>query len=241
MTRKTPLTLSSHQFKEVYADLGVDLDQLGCVMLDLEPLRHEDVFSDETGLSPYDLYTSPLAGPKVILNGEFVRRIPGSRSHLDGFVAGRKSHVTLLYGLLGQIGRWGTDHFSNDYYPTDLSADHVDQVLDTWVMPTRVVVDQLAAFRSPYPEGDPDHDAYSCIVAKVSPSMNPAILEAHQRLSFLPHINTHPEYTPHVTIAYVKRDAEDRWLGQLDHLLMTKQLDLTTIGLDYGDTLGGTR
>ena len=30
--------LNSHQFEQVYKDLGIDLDELGCIMADVVPL-----------------------------------------------------------------------------------------------------------------------------------------------------------------------------------------------------------
>jgi hypothetical protein len=68
--------LSAHQFKDMYAGLGYDLGKLGCIMLDLEP-------------QTFKINESALYYAK-------------DKSHywIDGNVASKTPHVTLLYGLL---------------------------------------------------------------------------------------------------------------------------------------------
>ena len=74
--------LSSHQFKQVYEWLGINLNKLGCVMLDLEPLPN--------------MYTIEADGAGVALYYAKNKE----RFWIDGWVVGKGAHITLLYGLL---------------------------------------------------------------------------------------------------------------------------------------------
>lgn len=67
---------SAHMFPQVYVDLGVDVSDLGCIMLDVEPLQVDDIIDTE------DLYFSD--------NMEFAQ----------GIISQDKCHCTLLYGLM---------------------------------------------------------------------------------------------------------------------------------------------
>jgi 2'-5' RNA ligase len=133
-----------------------------------------------------------------------------SRAWIRGVVALDGPHVTLLYGLLGNGNAW---------------REHVDAVLDDWERPTAVPIESWGMFPSTF-----EDEPYACIVAHVE--RTPALLEAHARLSMLPHIDTHPEYRPHVTIAYVRRDAVD---AVLERLAAIPHPVLAPLGLDYGD------
>jgi hypothetical protein len=127
---------------------------------------------------------------------------------IKGFVAD-KPHVTLLYGLL----RSGPE-----------MKKHVDAVLEGWDM-TTVEIENVGMFESPYPE-----EEYGCIVAHLR--ITRELQEAHDRLTFLPHINTFPGYKAHVTLAYVKSEFAQKYVETLKNLLIG--LPLATRGLDYG-------
>jgi hypothetical protein len=71
--------LSAHQFMEVYQNLGISLNKLGCIMADTEPLVVSDI------ISPEDLYTA--------VN-------PAEHAYVNGIVSEDVPHATLLYGLL---------------------------------------------------------------------------------------------------------------------------------------------
>ncbi len=130
-----------------------------------------------------------------------------------GHVSGIQTaaHVTLLYGLL-----------SNAH--TIRAA--VDEVLDGWTMDA-VEVDHIAAFASPLAS-----EPYSCIVAKLA--LSPDLLDAHARLSMLPHIDTHPTYQPHITLAYVHRDREADAIRAIKREL-GEHARQGVLGLNYGD------
>lgn len=157
--------LSAHQFDEVYKDLGYSLDKLGCIMLDLEPLNFK--------VNEDALY---YAKDK-------------KRFWINGNVAGKTPHVTLLYGLL----RTGEEY-----------RKHVDIVLPTDKLPKEVVIDRVDYFDTP-PNVDED---YYCVVAHLK--VTPALQEAHDRLQFLPHIDTFTGYKAHFTLCYIKKNERTR-------------------------------
>lgn len=128
---------------------------------------------------------------------------------INGAVGLNSAHVTLLYGLLEKGPVW---------------KEHVDKVLEGW-NPAPVYIKDVDIFPSPF-----DTEPYACIVAKLEVSGN--LLEAHRSLSLLPHINTYPEYVPHVTLAYVKEDKGDEYQD-----IFSTDLIGTTLkpkGINYG-------
>ncbi len=134
-----------------------------------------------------------------------------SRFWIDGNVSDN-SHVTLLYGLL----RSGPEF-----------KKHVDTVLADSI-PKTVSIDHVGFFESPY-----EDEPYYCIVAHLN--ITEELTEANERLKFLPHINTFPGYKAHVTLAYIKKEADE----PIEALV--RELDdkfagwvLTTGELDYG-------
>lgn len=70
------LMLSSYMFPDMYANLGYDVGNLGCVMASLEPLQISDIVDEA------DLYENP------------------EWEHGHGYVSQEECHVTILYGLL---------------------------------------------------------------------------------------------------------------------------------------------
>lgn len=154
--------LSASQYPEVYEDLALDLNKLGCVMLDIE---HEF--------------------PSLPANIEKFLYFAKNKDHfwIDGYVAGKNPHITLLYGLL---------HEAESY------KKHIISVMSGWEIED-VTVKEIGVFPSPYKD-----DKYFCIVAHIE--VTPKLLEGHNRLRLLPHVATFPEYKPHLTLAYVEAD-----------------------------------
>lgn len=74
---------NSHDFEEVYKDMGIDVDKLGCIMLDLNADNLPDLPINEK-----DFYSSK------------------SRFWIKGNVSKKTPHVTLLYGLLKPGPEW---------------------------------------------------------------------------------------------------------------------------------------
>lgn len=183
-------TLIAAQLPFLYEEMGLSVDQLGCVMMSVEPLA--DLLDEEMGLSAADLYTS--AHP--------------DRHYIDGLV--KTPHVTLLYGLLPGV-----------------SQQHIADVMADWEAPLGIGITAITTFPATFPEDDPDHNAYEVVVAEVQ-SMGSELTDAHARLSLLPHIDTHPDYRPHITLAYVKYGRGAEWR----ELLSLQLADRPTTSVD---------
>lgn len=129
---------------------------------------------------------------------------------IKGFVGAVNPHVTLLQGLLQSGPDW---------------RPFIDQVLTGW-KPSNVMIESVGCFPAP--------EDYPCTPVIAHVTCTPELLAAHQRLSFLPHIDEFPVYTPHVTIAYVQNTPaiiaqvvkfySDSCVGQT----------LTPCGINYG-------
>ncbi len=117
-------------------------------------------------------------------------------------------HVTLLFGLLQNGNVW---------------KEKVDSVLETWGCKT-VTINRVSFFDL--------GDSYA-IVGIVNKSEE--IVDGHERLTLLPHINTFSEYIPHITLAYVKHDDEirDKWVFSLNKRYEGQMVQ--TRGINYGD------
>jgi hypothetical protein len=101
----------AHDFEDIYKDLGINLNTLGCIMLDVEGVDSSDLIEDE------DLYYTK--------NKE--------RFWINGRVGG--SHVTLRYGLLPGVKRKHVDAvLSNLTLPTSIE---VNEKLYTFPSPYR--------------------------------------------------------------------------------------------------------
>lgn len=128
-------------------------------------------------------------------------------SHTMGAVSEVEPHATLLYGLLENGNVW---------------KDKVDELLAGWNMPT-VKIDHVDYFDIP--------DSFA-IVAKLEKT--PELLDGHDRLTLLPHINTFSEYEPHITLAYIKKEADvDKWIKTLGKKYNGQIV--ATNGINYGD------
>lgn len=180
--------LGTHNFADVYKKLGININTLGCVMLDIKKGEIENLLDEE------ELYYSPSK----------------EMFWIKGFVAGKVPHLTLLYGLM----KSGT-----------LYEPYIKKVLTGWKMKT-VTIDEVSYFDSTY-----EKEPYYCIVAKAK--VTPALREGHERLQFLPHIDTFAGYKPHVTIAYIKKDRKlrDRIIKDYAESLEGKKLSVTGINL----------
>lgn len=190
--RATPAAkpeLSAYSFPGLYEGIGVDTNKLGCVMLDTEPIPVME-YSEGT---EDDLYFKP-----------------DKESYMQGAVAEKYSHITILYGLMESGQTW---------------RKQVNIVLKGWGVES-LTITKVAFF------DNPNHDCY-CIVAHVK--VTPELQEGNGRLRFLPHVDTFMSYKPHVTLAYIKKDEAilKRWVRNLARKL--NGTTLTTTGLNYGD------
>lgn len=184
-------TKSIHEYDELMEKLGIEVSELGCVMLPVEPF---DIFGDgrDQVLDVEDLYASN--DPK--------------KWWIQGDVS-EKAHITLLYGLIT---------------PAFEQKENVDEVLASWDRPEWLIPERVTFFPSPY-----EDEPYAAIVVEIE---DQHLMEAHQRLSYLPHVNTYPTYRAHMTIAYVRKEKAQRWMDVLnaaDFHIYVKD------GLDYGE------
>lgn len=154
--------LSASAYPQVYEDLALDLNKLGCVMLDID---HEF--------------------PSLPANIEKLLYFAKNKDHfwIDGYVAGKNPHITLLYGLL---------HEAESY------KKHIISVMSGWEIED-VTIKEIGVFPSHYKD-----DRYHCIVAHIE--VTPKLQEGNNRLRLLPHVDTFPEYKPHLTLAYIEEN-----------------------------------
>lgn len=76
---------NANQYREMYMRMGIDIDKLGCIMLDIE---NDDVIREI---------------PKEFGDDILMTSKNPARFWIKGFVAGHTPHVTLLYGLIYPI------------------------------------------------------------------------------------------------------------------------------------------
>lgn len=127
--------------------------------------------------------------------------------HTMGAVSEIEPHTTLLYGLMNNGNTW---------------KDKVDTVLSGWEMPT-VTINEVSFFQL---------EDSKAIVGLLEET--PELIDANQRLSLLPHLNTFSEYHPHITLAYITDDADvDKWVNTLGKKYNGQKV--ATTGLNYGD------
>lgn len=131
-----------------------------------------------------------------------------ARHWIKGAVGADDPHVTLLYGLLDNANSIERE---------------VHAVLDGWSLP-EVQIEKVDFFPSTFKD-----EPYACVIGKIKKT--PELLEAHQRLSLLPHINTFPEYTPHVTLAYVHESKRGKWVNELGYWLDGRTIRTTELDL----------
>lgn len=189
--------LNSHDFEEVYKWLGINLDKMGCIMLDLEPLEKDY-------LQMFDALEQSLYYAKK-----------KDRFWINGWVANQTPHITLLYGLLSK---------GKSLEP------HIQEVLRGWEL-EEVEIESVGYFESPY-----EDEQYYCLVAHIK--VTPELMEGHQRLEFLPHINTFAGYKPHFTLGYIQKNESYR-----DSLLKLLNQELTGVKIKVKEeiNLGGSK
>lgn len=182
--------LSTHAYPHVYSGLGIDINKLGVVMVDTDPIPISELV---TKPEP-DLYTS----------------VNPDHFWVRGAVGETGAHMTVLYGLMQSGVTW---------------KPYIDEVLRDWTLDS-IEIEKIGVFENRLPGED-----YVCLVGLIK--RTPQVMEGHQRLSFLPHINTFANYRPHVTLAYIKTEAKGRWLRELGNSLLGTKLAVKP-GLNYG-------
>lgn len=130
--------------------------------------------------------------------------------YAQGAVAEKNARLTLLFGI----------HPSKDY------RRNVDAVLREWV-PEDVFVDHVSFFPSSV-----DGQDYNVIVGKVTPLPN--LLEGRARLEVLDYTDKFPDYSPHITLAYIKGSASlTKWIERMDAVFGNRTYAVN--GINYGD------
>jgi 2'-5' RNA ligase len=120
-------------------------------------------------------------------------------------------HVTLLFGLLTNA---------------NLLKEEIREVLSGWEMPKALPCTEVGVFPSPIAS-----EPYKCVWVK---PWSPQLLEAHCRLSMLPHVDSHAGYEPHITLGYVHEKYEDIAVEGLNRLVLEQTLSVAVRGLNYG-------
>jgi 2'-5' RNA ligase len=138
-----------------------------------------------------------------------------ARFWIKGAVAEKGAHMTVLFGLLEKGLDW---------------KDYVDTVLDGW-LPESIEIEAVDYFDGNWPD-----EQYYCVIGHVK--VTDSVTEGNQRLRLLPHVDTFPNYRPHVTLGYIKRDPAtlDQWIKALDTMLAGTKLEVTK--LNYGGDKG---
>lgn len=197
--------VKAHDYKEIYEMLGYNLSKLGCLMIDTEPID-----------LPSHIIQDWETGAGVNFDAFFkelymYKANNKERFWIDGYVSDKTPHLTLFYGFLQEAGCY---------------KKHIEILLANSKIDT-VKIEDVSFFESPY-----EDEPYYCIVAKVEKT--PELLEAHNKMTLLPNIQTFPEYKPHITIAYLKKDEHARniFIEDLKNTLVGKELKIK--GLNYG-------
>ena len=102
----------------------------------------------------------------------------------------------------------------------------VDALLTSWT-PEALTIAEVSFFPSSNPE-----EKYITLIAKLA--VTPNLLDANNRLRKLPHIDLHPDYVPHITLAYLNDTSDYQgYVQKLNGVLQGKTVK--ALGLNYGD------
>lgn len=197
--------VKAHDYKEIYEMLGYNLSKLGCLMLDTEQIKLPTHIIQDWETGAGVNFDTFFKDLYMYKSGN------KDRFWINGYVAENTPHLTLFYGFLQEAKCY---------------KKHIEMLLLNSNINT-VKIEDVSFFESPY-----EDEPYYCIVAKVEKTSE--LLEAHNKMTLLPNIQTFPEYKPHITIAYIKKDtiARDVFIEDLKHSLVGKEIRV--IGLNYG-------
>lgn len=171
------------------------------------PTVYEDLGIDTGNLGCVMIATDPLVISDIIDEEDYYYST--EHKYINGNVSEDVPHVTLLYGLM----RSGPE-----------LKKHIASVLAGWSYPD-ILIDSVGFFYG-------SNSEYVTIIAFVN--VTDQLLEGHQRLSLLPHINTFGSYKAHITLAYVKTSSDFQgYVDQLNERFANKTI--TAKGIDIGD------
>lgn len=197
--------MNIYDFASMYEDLGVNYRNLGCVMLDVEPIPIEQIvpagYEDQLWFSPKEF---PWA---------------------QGAVGANTGHVTLKYGFLTPPSEQ-EDHV---YHVLGNVIERIPTVrishVGVFKSPKRDT-DPYACIVGHVDAGFSEEDL------PPGAALHP-LREANLRLSMLPHIDSYASYRAHVTLAYVHEDHAEEWRSRLNAAFAGRELRVT--GLNLGD------
>ena len=168
------------------------------------PDLYKDIDIDTKNLGCIMINTEMIPVAQYIKDGQDDIYSEGNHS---GLVGEEKPHATLLFGLLENGNTW---------------KDKVDQVLEDWELPT-VTIEEVTHFELE------DSNVIIGLLKKT-----PELIDGHERLTLLPHVSTHSEYLPHISLAYIKKDVDiDKWVKSLARKYNGQKV--ATKGINYGD------
>lgn len=110
--------LSAHQFSEVYANLGISLNKLGCIMAACDPLRVNDIIAAEDlyyANNPEHQYVAGIVSedvPHCTLLYGLLRSGPELQRHVDAVLAGWKLDQVEIANVLA----WPSRYEDEQYY-----------------------------------------------------------------------------------------------------------------------------
>ena len=189
---------SLNTLDDVFDDLNIKYKSLGCVMIKVQPVP---VTIDDVGGQDAMYITKNPQLPWV-----------------NGFVNGKKPHVTLLYGLLDNV-----------------KQSHVNFMLKDTNIPKTIKLSHITTFPSTM-ESEP----YVCIVASVDINVDDnvnSLIKLHEKLCMLPHIIRYPGFKAHLTIAYVKKEyCTKELLDKLDQICYGLELDVQELKFEPAGT-----
>lgn len=196
--------IKAYDYKEIYEMLGYNLSKLGCLMIDTEPV----ILPNHT-MQDWD--SGAVVNFDAFYKSFAYYAKNKERFWIDGFVSEKTPHLTLFYGFLQEAGCFKI---------------HIEKLLKDTNIST-VKISEVSFFDSPY-----EDEPYYCIIAKIEKTDD--LIEAHNKMTLLPNIQTFPDYKPHITIAYIKKDdaVRDEFIKDMNTLLKGKELKV--VGLNYG-------
>ncbi len=178
--------ISSRDIPDLYDDIDIDVENLGCIMINTEKIPVLQYIKD---------------GEKDLVEAT------DRHDHTMGAVSEVEPHATLLYGLLENGNKW---------------KNKVDKLLEGWELPV-VKIEKVDYFDLP--------ESYA-VIAKLEKTDE--LVDGHERLTLLPHINTFSEYSPHITLAYINKEADiNKWVEILGKKYNSQIVATTSI--NYGD------
>lgn len=190
--------MTAHNHAELLANFGVNLNELGCVMLEAESLPVRN-WAEAAGFGQNLWVSSPDGHPW---------------SWVKGPVAETGAHVTVKYGFLQKA------------YTSQMEAA-VHQLMADYEPGMTLRVGGVEIFAEPAVS----ELGYACIVARID---DEPLRNWNAALSMLPHVDTYPDYKPHLTLGYVQKhlaaDVRREFFARMPRYV-------TTTGLSLGDRI----